>query len=185
MPKQGPNQTEYARMRGVTRNAVLLAIRDGDCILHDDRSVNVEESDPRMDLRTARGKGGGPQKPGSPAKKQPPQVVSAQALNEAKLQKLRAQARQEEIKASQLEGSLIAVKEVKQLLMQIHQQLQVSMLTLPDNLAPQILHLDSVQKAHGIIDSETRAILEKAANSIESIPSKIQKRNRTKGRSKE
>ena len=161
--KQGLSHSEYAKRRGITRPAIALAIKEGDCVLFADGSIDPAKSDPLMDARASR------------RKNTDTTVSQAGQINAAKLQKLSAQARQEQIRADELEGRLIPVNDVRQLLGQVLQILQVSMLGLPDSIAPRLSGL-SVSDVQTTIDSEVRAILGRAADSLEAIPSSIKRK---------
>jgi len=165
----------YARHRGVSRAAVLKAIKTGRITREADGGINpakadmewARNTDPALQRKAV--KQSGPpcfedEAPGDPRIVEGvPSFARSRAIREA------YNARLAKLEYEEKSGELVRVADVKSAWFGISRLLRDRILALPDRLAP-LLAPETNQKAiREMLDAELRAVLESAADGIEGI----------------
>lgn len=167
------SQAEYARHRGVSREAVRQAVKAGRVKLTADGQLDVAAADASWGERSrARTRTGANGRAGvavsRQAPKPPPAVPPAASGDDRgeadyfaeRARRERAEADMAEQKAAEMAGSLIKVDEVRRRWAAIAGEVRTALLQLPTRLAP-ILAQRDLPFIRQTLDDEIRSALEK------------------------
>jgi phage terminase Nu1 subunit (DNA packaging protein) len=150
--------SEYARRRGVTRQAVYKYLDRGLIERRPDRLIDVHVANRQLDARrdmTRVRKAPPPAAPSS-AGRQSEDSVQLEARTRFEV----ARARKMELQAAQLEGSLVARDKVERQVFELGRVVSERLLALPDRLADRLAALDDRHACHALMSEELRAALE-------------------------
>lgn len=189
IPPEGPlTQAQYARHRGVSREAVRKAIRDGRIFL--DRAGLIDRAkadaawrantDPGKPSSTAMRTPGEPVVHG-PAAPPPPAAFDAAASGvdtlpegmtyaDARALKEWNQARTLDLKRRQLEGKLIEVEKVEDAAFRAARTARDTLMAIPDRLDAELAAISDAAEVHRRLAEEIRRVCDELARGMRQDP---------------